>query len=135
MMVEANSVKRSRISSSCTIASTLTDAAKDIPRTPYPPANEEYDIAKKFYDLLIPSQKALPDDNECNNDDDDEKYRKFSQRTRQPLPLLPTSRQMKFPRGNETYPSHPKRRFLTTINVTMIWTTKMKKSREGTSWS
>ena len=119
-MVEANLVKRSRISSSCTIASTLTDAAKDIPPTPFPTANEEYDIAQKFYDLTIPSQKALPDDNECNNDNDDEKYRKFAQRTRQPLPLLPLLRQMKLSRGNVTYPSHIKRQFLTTINVTIM---------------
>ena len=134
VMVEANLVKRSRISSSCTIASTLTDAAKDIPPTPSPPDNEEYDISKRFFELPIPFQKALTDDNELN-DDDEKIFGKVAQSTLQPRPLLPPSRQIVFPRENATYPSHTKRLFLTTINMTMTTTKKMTKLREGTYWS
>ena len=67
--------KRSRTSSSPTIASAWNDADKDTPPTPAPPAGEADDSAPRDYDLPIPSRKAIPDDYE--RDDDDEKDESF----------------------------------------------------------
>ena len=71
-----NSAKISRTSSSLTSASTWTDSAKDTPPTPTPTNGEECDSAPRDYDLTIPSQKAIPNNYECDNDDDEE-YDKF----------------------------------------------------------
>ena len=56
-------------------------------------------------------------------------------RTLHPNPLLLPMRQMRAPRGILTYPSLPEWQFLTTMNSMMTTMTKIKKSKEETSWS
>ena len=43
---------------------------KDTPPTPAPPAGKEDDSAQRDYDLPIPSQKAIPDNYERDDDKD-----------------------------------------------------------------
>ena len=128
------SVKRSRTSSSRTTASAWTDAAKDTLTTPVPPAGKSDDSVQRDYDLPIPSRKALPDDYE-RDDDNNKTNEEVAPRTLHPRLLLPPSRQMIVPRGIETNPSIPERRFPTTMNAKTTTTTETKKSREGISWS
>ena len=126
--------KRYHTSSSRTTSSEWTDAAKDTPPTPATPSGEEDDISQRVYDLPIPSRKLLPDDYECNNDND-KKDEKVAQSTLHLHPLLLSSRQMIVPRMIMTHPSLPERRFPTTMNATTKTTKKTKISREGAYWS
>ena len=69
------SAKISHTSSSRPSASVWTDAAKYTPPTPDTPSDKSDYSALRDYDLPIPSQKAIPGDYECD-DDDYEKYDK-----------------------------------------------------------
>ena len=55
-------------------------------------------------------------------------------RTLQRGPLIPSASQIILTRGINTNPSLTDRKFTTTMNATTT-TTKVKNSREGTSWS
>ena len=125
-----NSSNRSRTSSSCPTALAWTDAAKEIPPTPATTSGEEYYIAQKDKDLPIPTQKALPDDYE-RDDDDNKKYDKVAPRTLHPRPLLPSETLMIDPRGITTYSSLLERRFLTTMNAKTMTTKKYDKVEGG----
>ena len=67
------SEKRSRTSSFRPTAPAYNDAAKDTPPTPSPPVVEADDSAQRDYYLPIPSRKALPDDYERNDDENNKK--------------------------------------------------------------
>ena len=56
-------------------ASAWTDAAKDNPPTPAPNDGESGESNPRYYDLPIPSQMAIPNDYE--HDEDDEKDENF----------------------------------------------------------
>ena len=100
-------VKRSRISFSWTTALAWTNAAKYIPPTPTPPVGEADDIYQKNYDQPIPSRNSIPDDYECDDNENDETKEKVAPRTLHPRPLLSPARQMIVPRGIKTNPSLP----------------------------
>ena len=83
-----NLANRSHTTSSRPTAAAWADAAKDTPPMPTIIAGKEDDIARRVYNLPIPSQNLLPDEYE-RDEDDDKKDEKFAQRTLHPRPLLP----------------------------------------------
>ena len=56
--------------------SACTDTTKATPPTPAPPSGEAYESTPRYYNLLIPSQMAIPYNYE-RGEDNDEKYDKF----------------------------------------------------------
>ena len=100
-----------------------TDSSKDTPPTPALPSGNKDDIAHRVYDLPIHSRKALLDDYERDNGDD-EKDEKVAQRILHSRSLLPPKSNIIFSGGITAYPSLPKRCFRTTINA--MTTTKRR---------
>ena len=125
--------KKSCTSSSLPIASKWTDSTKDTPPTTDPPSGKEDDKAQRDYGIPIPSWKAIPDDYERDNNNDDITDETFAPRTLPTRPLLPTERQMIVTRRINTYPSLPERLLPMNMNATTTITKNTKILRQGHS--
>ena len=123
---------RSRTSSSRPTALAWTNAAKFTQSMFAPLSVKEDYFDQRDYDIPTPSQNAIPDNFE-RDDNDNVKDNKFASRKIHLRPFLLPTRQMMVPKKIATYPSPTKRRLLTTMDARMRSKKICQSSANGTT--